>query len=52
MRFAFISTVQWVPWGAGELAARARAEKQITRDPVGEFCERLKARASAKSSKE
>jgi glycosyltransferase involved in cell wall biosynthesis len=30
-------------------AARARAEKQIPKDPVGEFCERLKACASAKS---
>jgi len=30
-------------------AARARAEKQIPKDPVGDFCERLKTCASAKS---
>jgi len=30
-------------------AARARAEKLIPKHPIGEFCERLKACASAKS---
>ena len=36
----------WLQMGQG---ARARAEKQIPKDPVGQFCERLKVCASAKS---
>ena len=31
-------------------AARARAEKEIPKDPVGEFCERLKVCAAASSA--
>lgn len=43
---AWVRRQDWFNMGQ---AARARAEKQIPKDPVGDFCERLKACASATS---